>query len=166
MFPRGEGERKRCYGKYHGLVWADLKALSPKAAPSHLLAATLGWLTAPVLTVCISALQSSPAYTSQLVLHLSKTGAAVLRAVGRIGNETVKGSLNERPERPGLGEQEFCVWEAAFGAGMGCSWMSCLVRQMCRIFVVDQSRGAVDEKAGNSLGHFTEVVVRLPAKHP
>lgn len=44
--------------------------------------------------------------------------------------------------------------------------MSCLVRQMCRIFVVDQSSDAVDEKAGNSLGHFTEVVVRLPAKHP
>lgn len=28
---------------------------------------------------------------------------------------------------------------------------SCLVGQMCRISVVDQSKGAVDEKAGSSL---------------
>lgn len=43
---------------------------------------------------------------------------------------------------------------------------SCLAGQMCRISIVDQSQGAVDEKAGSSLGHFAEVVFRLPVKHP
>lgn len=31
----------------------------------------------------------------------------------------MKESLNERPEGPGLGEQELCVGGAAFGAGTG-----------------------------------------------
>lgn len=39
------------------------------------------------------------------------------------------------------------------------------MRQMCRISVVDQRRSAVDEKAGDSLGHSTEGVVRQLAKH-
>lgn len=34
--------------------------------------------------------------------------------------------------------------------------------QICRISVMDQSRGAVDEKGGSSLGHLAEVVFRLP----
>lgn len=81
--------------------------------------------------------------------------------MGRIGNETVKGSLNERPEGPGLGEVELCVG-SSFWSRYGIL-RSCLVGQMCRISVVGQSRGAVNEKAGNSLGHSAEVVVRLPA---
>lgn len=42
MFPRGEEEPELCYCKYHGLFWADLKAVIPKAASSPLLAAVLG----------------------------------------------------------------------------------------------------------------------------
>lgn len=86
----------------------------------------------------------------------------MLRAVGRIEKETLKESLNERPEGPGLGEPELCVG-SSFWSRYGIL-RSCLVGQMSRISVVDQRRGAVDEKAGNSLGQSTEVV-RLLAKH-
>lgn len=48
MFPRGEEERERCCGKCHGLVWAGLKARSPKAASSPF-ANSNTWLAAPVL---------------------------------------------------------------------------------------------------------------------
>lgn len=75
---------------------AGLKAWSPRAASSPCWQQLLAGCTA--LTVCTSTLQSSPACRAQLILHLCKTGAAVLRAMGRIGNETVEGSLNERPE--------------------------------------------------------------------
>jgi len=78
----------------------------------------------------------------------------------------MKGSLNERPEGPGLGEQGLCVWVgSSFWSRYGIL-RSCLVGQTCKISVVDQGRGAVGEKAGSSLGCFAEVVFRLPAKHP
>lgn len=83
--------------------------------------------------------------------------------MGSTGNETVKGSLNERPEEPGLDEPELCVGSSFWGRyGI---LRSCLLGQMCRISVVDQSRGAVDEKAGNSLEHSAEVLVTQSAKH-
>lgn len=99
---------------------------------------------------CISALEISA--------HLAplQGWCCCVGAVGRIGNETVRGSLNERPEGPGLGELELCVG-GSFWSRDGIL-RSCLLGQMCGI-------SAVDETAGNSLGHSTEAVVRQPAKH-